>query len=147
MHDIMFLYIIQSMHGIMFLYIIRIQKKTRDDKMSKRWCFVLWLNCRKVETSIFYQNIQQQLTNWPQHFVGASTVCFILCFFYTMTLQHIINMFFVETTKHIAKINNTWVIVTILCKLPGNYVSIRQPTFMIARDDDNCLLIMYLWYL
>jgi hypothetical protein len=48
-------------------------------------------------------------------------------------------MFFVETTKHIAKTNTTcWVIVIILCKLPGSYISIRQPTFMIARDGDNC---------
>ena len=100
----------------------------------------LWLNWGKVETRIFYQTIQQQLTTWPQCVWWLYTVCLILGFFYTITLQHITYMY-----KHVLcrnfkayceKKHTAWVIVTILCKLLGNYISIRQPTFMIARDGD-----------
>ena len=56
-----------------------------------------------------------------------------------MTLQHIthIHGFRRNYKAYCEKKTTASVIVTILCKLPGNYISIRQPTFMIARDGDN----------
>jgi len=53
-----------SMNYVMFLYIIPIVCKIhndsqfphKEDKMSKCWCFVLWLNLRKVEIKYHIQH-------------------------------------------------------------------------------------------